>query len=42
MPHRLKVIEPNAPSVKEIITKLAKAEADEIRKLKAQARKKSK
>lgn len=34
MPHRLKVIEQKAPTVKEIIAQLANAEAKEIQKLK--------
>jgi hypothetical protein len=34
MPHRLKVIEQNAPTVKDIIAQLAKAEAQEIQRLK--------
>jgi hypothetical protein len=38
MPHRLRVLEPETPTVKEIIRRLAKAEADTIRKLKEQAR----
>lgn len=37
MPHRLKVLEQKVPTVKEIIAGLAKAEADEIQKLKEQA-----
>ena len=40
MPHRLKVLEQKTPTVKEIVAGLAKAEADEIQKLKEQARKK--
>jgi hypothetical protein len=43
MPHRLKVIEQNAPTVKEIIAQLAKAEEQEIQRLKREmAEKKSK
>ncbi len=40
MPHRLKVLEPKTPTVKEIIMGLAKAEADTIHKLKEDAMKK--
>jgi hypothetical protein len=42
MPHRLKVLDQKAPTVKEIIAGLAKAEADEIQKLKEQAKQKKK
>jgi hypothetical protein len=42
MPHRLKVIEQNGPTVKEIIEQLAKAEAKEIQKLKQEMAKKKK
>ncbi len=42
MPHRLKVLEQKAPTIKEIIAGLAKAEADEILKLKEQAKTKKK
>jgi hypothetical protein len=42
MPHRLKVLEQKTPTVKEIVAGLAKAEADEIQKLKEQAKKKQK
>lgn len=40
MPHRLKVLEQKTPTINEIIAGLAKAEADEIQKLKEQAKKK--
>jgi hypothetical protein len=39
MPHRLKILEQKMPTVKEIIAGLAKTEADEIQKLKEQAKK---
>ncbi|HEU5402359.1 MAG TPA: hypothetical protein VFU86_13430 [Terriglobales bacterium] len=39
MPHRLKVLEQKMPTVKEIISGLAKAEAAEIQKLKEEAKK---
>lgn len=42
MPHRLKVLDQNMPTVKEIIAQLAAAEAKEIEKLKREASKKSK
>ncbi len=42
MPHRLKVLEQKTPTVKEIVDGLAKAEADEIQKLKEQAKSKKK
>lgn len=42
MPHRLKVIEQNTPTIKEIIAQLAKAETSEIQKLKQQVLKKKK
>ncbi len=42
MPHRLKVLDQNTPTVKEIIAQLAAAEAKEIEKLKREASKKSK
>jgi len=40
MPHRLKVLDQKMPSVREIIAGLAKAENDEIQRLKEQAKKK--
>jgi hypothetical protein len=40
MPHRLKVLEQKAPTVKEIIVQLAKAEAQEIQRLKQEMAKK--
>lgn len=40
MPHRLKVLEQKTPTINEIIAGLAKAEADEIQKLKERAKKK--
>jgi hypothetical protein len=42
MPHRLKVLEPKAPTVNEIIAGLAKAESEEIQKLKEAAKSKKK
>lgn len=42
MPHRLKVIDQSAPTVKDVITQLAKAEAKEIQKLKEELLKKKK
>lgn len=39
MPQRLKVLDPKTPTVKEIIAGLAKAEANEIQRLKEQAKK---
>jgi hypothetical protein len=40
MPHRLKVIEQKAPTVREIVDQLAKAEAKEIQRLKQEMAKK--
>ena len=40
MPYRLKVLEQKLPTINEVIAGLAKAEADEIQKLKEQAKKK--
>ena len=42
MPHRLKVLEQKAPTVKEIIEQLAKAETQEIQRLKQEMGKKKK
>jgi hypothetical protein len=40
MPHRLKVIEQNTPTVRDIISQLANAEAKEIQRLKEEMSKK--
>lgn len=37
MPHRLKVLPERAPTVKEVVADMAKAEAREIQKLKQEA-----
>jgi hypothetical protein len=42
MPHRLKVLEQKAPTVKDIIEQLAKAETTEIQRLKSEAGKSKK
>jgi len=42
MPHRLKVLEQKTPTVKEIIEQLAKAESQEIQRLKQEMGKKKK
>jgi len=42
MPHRLKVLEQKTPTVKEIIEQLAKAESQEIQRLKQEMGKKNK
>ncbi|HEX6881237.1 MAG TPA: hypothetical protein VF135_12785 [Terriglobales bacterium] len=40
MPHRLKVLEQNTPTVRDIISQLANAEAKEIQRLKEEMAKK--